>query len=154
MNSRVVVDASLALKWVLREDDSSLARSLLSSWNNNGIKIIAPALFAYEITNILYRQVLTNKLTFEQASFFQEGIFGLDIMFDFSQYKEISGKAMEYANRFRLPATYDAHYLALAEREQCEYWTADARLLNGLRGQVSWVRNLSEYQTGNERRDS
>lgn len=142
------MDASLALKWVLREDDSDLARSLLSSWNKNGIKIIVPALFAYEITNILYRQVLTKKLTYEQASFFQEGIFSLAIAFDFSLHKEISRKAMGYANRFHLPATYDAHYLALAEREQCEYWTADARLLNGLRGQLPWVHNLSDYQTG------
>jgi len=147
MSNKVVVDASLALKWVLREDDSDLARSLLTSWNGNGVEIMVPALFAYEITNILYRQVVTNKLTYEQASFFQEGIFSLKIAFDFSHHKEISRKAMFLANRFRLPASYDAHYLALAEREQCEYWTADARLLNGLRGQLPWVRNLSDHQT-------
>jgi len=27
-----------------------------------------------------------------------------------------------------LPATYDAHYLALAERLEAELWTADRRL--------------------------
>ncbi len=148
MSNTVVVDASLALKWVLREDDSDASRSLLFNWNTNSIRIIAPALFAYEITNILYRQVLTNKLTFEQASRLHKGVFTIGISLNFTDYEEISRKAMMFANRFRLTATYDSHYLALAEREQCEYWTADTRLFNGLRGQLPWVRSLSNYHAG------
>jgi len=135
MNSRVVVvDASLALKWVLPESDSDVATALLFHWNANGINLIAPCLFAYEITNILHRQIVTGKLTYEEAVRLLRKVFSSGVPLDFSQYEGISTKAMEFANSFRLPATYDAHYLALAEREQCEYWTADARLLNGLRG--------------------
>jgi hypothetical protein len=39
----------------------------------------------------------------------------------------------------------DARYLALAERESCEYWTADERLWNSVRAQLGWVRWLGEY---------
>ncbi len=48
--------------------------------------------------------------------------------------------------KFRLPATYEAHYLALAEREACDYWTADERLCNGVKGELSWVRWLGSYR--------
>ena len=40
----------------------------------------------------------------------------------------------------------DAHYLALAERENCEFWTADTRLLNAINGKLPWVHKLEEYQ--------
>lgn len=53
---------------------------------------------------------------------------------------------MELAHQFNLPATYDPHYLALAEREGCEYWTADARLWNTVKGKLAWVRWLGDYQ--------
>jgi predicted nucleic acid-binding protein len=55
MSDIVVVDASLALKWVLSESDSSAAITLLGEWNTRKVEVIAPALFAYEATNILYR---------------------------------------------------------------------------------------------------
>jgi hypothetical protein len=41
---------------------------------------------------------------------------------------------MAFTFQFSLPATYDAHYLALAERENCEFWTADTRLFNAIKG--------------------
>ena len=47
---------------------------------------------------------------------------------------------MELAHRFGIPAAYDAHYLALAEVEKCELWTADERLWNAVRSEVDWVR--------------
>ncbi len=51
---------------------------------------------------------------------------------------------MELAERFRRPATYDPHYLALAEREGCEFWTADERLWNAVKADLPWVRWLGE----------
>ena len=53
---------------------------------------------------------------------------------------------MELAHRFGLHAAYDAHYLALAEHEKCEYWTADSRLCNAVKAKLPWVHQLSEYQ--------
>ncbi len=40
----------------------------------------------------------------------------------------------------------DAYYLALAEHENCEFWTADTRLLNAINGKLPWVHKLEEYQ--------
>ena len=146
MTDSVVVDASLALKWVLSEVDSNTAITLLQSWNTDNIEIIAPALFTYEATNILYRQVVTNKLSYEEVSKLLTRLLSIGILLNFVQHREISIRAMELAHRFGLHAAYDAHYLALAEHEKCEYWTADSRLCNAVKDKLPWVHELNEYQ--------
>ena len=147
MNDVVVVDASLALKWVLSEVDSSIAITLLQRWNTEKTEVIAPALFTYEATNILYRQVVTGKLTYDETKKLLTKLFSIGILLNFSQHQEISMRAMEISHRFGLPAAYDAHYLALAEQEKCELWTADSRLWNAIGDKLPWVRRLSDYQS-------
>lgn len=147
MTDVVVVDASLALKWVLSEADSSTAITLLQRWNTEKTEVITPALFTYEATNILYRQVVTGKLTYEETKKLLTKLLSIGILLNFSQHKEISIRAMEMAHRFGLPAAYDAHYLALAEYKKCEYWTADTRLWNAIGGKLPWIRRLSDYQS-------
>ena len=146
MSDTVVVDANLALKWVLLEEDSHTSMLLLDKWTDEGRTVIAPALFAYEVTNILYRQAVSGKLTYDESRRGLEKLFALEIRLEFSLYKEVSTQAMEFAERFRLPATYDAHYLALAYAEQCECWTADRRLWNAVKRELDWVRWLGDYQ--------
>ena len=146
MSDTVVVDANLALKWVLLEEDSHTSMLLLDKWTDEGRTVIAPALFAYEVTNILYRQAVSGKLTYDESRRGLEKLFALEIRLEFSLYKEVSTQAMEFAERFRLPATYDAHYLALAYAERCECWTADRRLWNAVKRELDWVRWLGDYQ--------
>lgn len=146
MNNVVVVDASLALKWVLAEPDSGIAIMLLDHWTSEGTDVIAPALFAYEVTNTLYRQVVSGKITYNEAEQGLIDLFFTGILLKFFLYEDVSSHAMELAHRFKLPATYDAHYLALAQRENCQYWTADTRLWNAVKGKLSWVRWFSDYR--------
>ena len=146
MSDVVVVDANLALKWVLLEADSHISMMLLDKWTNEGKSIIAPALFAYEVTNILYRQALSNKLTYDEASRGLTKLFSIGVQLRFSLYEEISAKAMGFAHLFNLSATYDSHYLALADHENCEFWTADTRLWNVVNKKLDWVHWLNEYK--------
>jgi predicted nucleic acid-binding protein len=71
---------------------------------------------------------------------------GLEL--DFSQDPVLGVRAIELANNFSLLATYDAYYLALAERESCEFWTADTRMWNAVKGKFAWVRWMGDYHTG------
>ncbi len=142
----VVVDANLALKWAILEPDSDRAMMLLDKWNDEGKTIIAPALFAYEVTNIIYRQALASKLTYDEAKQGLRKLFAIGVLLQFSLYQNISVQAMEFAHRFGLAATYDTHYLALAHHENCEFWTADTRLWNAVKGKLDWVHTLKDYQ--------
>jgi predicted nucleic acid-binding protein len=142
----VVVDASLALKWVLDEPDSIAAVQLLNSWTNQATKVIAPALLTYEIANTLHRQVIKGKITYDEAKQGLEDIYATGILLTFLRYEDISVRALKFAQDFQLPATYDAHYLALAQYENCGYWTADTRLWNAVKGKLNWVRWFGDYQ--------
>src|SRR5260370_42662307 len=113
MSDVVVVDASLALKWVLAEPDSSTAVKLLNEWTDEGKSAIAPALFTYEVTNTLYRQVVAGKLTYEEAKQGLTGLFSIGVLLKYSTYEEISTQAMEFAHQINLSYTYHSHYLAL-----------------------------------------
>ena len=65
--AEVVVDASLAVKWVVGEPYNSQACALLDHWRDDGSRLLAPALFLYEVTNALAKRVQRRQLTLEQA---------------------------------------------------------------------------------------
>ena len=100
-------------------------------------------MFAYEVTNILHRQAVSGKLTYDEAKQGLSKLFSLGILLKFSFYEEISVQAIAFAQRFHLPATYDAHYLA--DHERCEFWTADARLWNVVKNELSWAHLLNDF---------
>src|SRR5260370_35113401 len=105
----VVVDASIALKWVLDEADSSTALAMLADWTDNGVEILAPALLAYEVTNALYRRVGRGIIPPEDARRGLKGDIFNSVELQFFQDADFSIRAMELAQHFDLPGTYDAH---------------------------------------------
>ena len=141
MNSGiVVVDASVAVKWAVREEiDSHIAWALLAKWIRQNTLMLAPALFSYEITNILFKKVRQGNITPDGAEIALSLILDAGIEIHSPSDRSLSIRSLNLAHTFKLPATYDAHYLALAEREQCEFWTADARLYRAVREQLAWV---------------
>jgi predicted nucleic acid-binding protein len=145
-SDEVVVDASLALKWVLEEPYSSEAHGLLEYWGGQRRKLLAPALFLYEVTNALAKRIQRQHLTLQQAK--ERLRFFLENGPLLKQIGAIHVRALEVMERFGLPTAYDAHYLALAEFQQCECWTADERLWNSVKREFQWVRWLGERKTG------
>lgn len=144
MNDLVVVDASLALKWVLNEPDSDRALALLNEWNVHGVVLLAPSLLSFEVSNALYKNFRRNKLTFDQATRTIDEVLSLGIVLEFSETSALGKRALELANQYSLPAAYDAHYLAMAEREDCELWTADMRFWNSVKHKISRVRTIGD----------
>jgi predicted nucleic acid-binding protein len=145
MSGEIVVDASLALKWVLEEPYSTEAHKLLENWGGQQNKLLAPALFLYEVANALSKRIQRHQLTLAQAK--ERLGFFLESGPLLQQIGAVHPRALELADRFRLPTAYDAHYLALAEFQQCEFWTADERLWNSVKRELRWVRWLGEGRT-------
>lgn len=146
MRNVVVIDASIAVKWVIDEPDSNKAEALLTMWGNKRIVMLAPALLAYEVTNVLYQNVRKGKITINRAREALANVLFIGLELDFSQDPDLGRRAMELAQRFNLPATYDPHYLALAERKGCEFWTADIKLWKAVQGELDWARWMGNYQ--------
>lgn len=148
MSDVVVVDASLAIKWVRTEPDSPQAIALLNQWLGSVTAVIVPSLFPDEITNVLHKHIRKGEISLDDAKQGIRDLLSIGLVFD-SQFDPIGAialctRALELANQLGLPATYDAHYLALAERQGCELWTADERLWNSVKSQLAWVRWLGE----------
>jgi predicted nucleic acid-binding protein len=141
----VVVDSSVAVKWVLPEHDTPLALSLYAEWRKLSYTQLAPDLFAYEVTNVIYRKALLGSITQVQAQDALKKLFADGPSLVAISGPDLSLRAMELSERFRRPASYDAHYLARAEREGCEFWTADERLVNSVKADLPWVRWLGEH---------
>ncbi len=140
-----MVDANIAVKWTVKEDDSHVANALLAEWRNQNKFMMAPYLYAYEISNILLKKVRKNVLTITGAQEAMTSLLDMEIEIRRPLDSKLNIRSLDIAYLFKLPASYDAHYLALAEREQCEFWTADERLYNSVKGQFSWVRLLSDH---------
>ncbi|HKV57681.1 MAG TPA: type II toxin-antitoxin system VapC family toxin [Ktedonobacteraceae bacterium] len=147
MNTKsIVVDTSIVIKWAIKEEQTDIALALLADWTAKGTVILAPALLSYEATNVFHQRIRRADYPFEDARRALYDIIYELIVFDFANTPALHIRAIQLSQQFGLPAAYDAHYLALAEREQCELWTADRRMWNSIRGKLSWVRWLGDYQ--------
>lgn len=123
--TRVVVDASFAIKWVLIEKHHVEATALLLSWKADEIELAVPSWFACEVANVLFRRVRDETLTIDDARLALVELLAFVTPREYEP--DVSLRALELAHTHDQQASYDSHYLALAERLDCELWTADLR---------------------------
>ena len=140
MSDHVVVDASVAVKWLVREPHSEEALELLTSWGESGLTLVAPHLLPAEVTNALHRRVVDGELTLSEASSQVELLLASGVQFQ--DAPGIHARALDLANALEQGAVYDSHYLALAEELDCDLWTADRRFQRAVgttSDRVRWI---------------
>ena len=141
MNSdRVCIDASLALTWLLSVQPVERADTLRRRWLKDGIELIGPPLFRAEVTSVLREEVYFKRLTREEGeeAFRLYAIIPIRIVNNQAIYR----KAWELAGEHNQHRTYDMQYLAVAELEDCAFWTLDKKLVHAMRGKnprLKWV---------------
>ena len=142
MSGSVVVDASLAVKWLVEEDDSDKAHAVLQSWVAQDITRIAPHLMPFEVANALHRRVLRGELNVGDSIRMIARLLASRLELHHSP--GLHTRALELASQLNQGAAYDAHYLALAEEFGCDLWTADERFYKAASQGVSNVRFLGD----------
>ncbi|MDE2935076.1 MAG: type II toxin-antitoxin system VapC family toxin [Chloroflexota bacterium] len=143
MSDLVVVDASLAVKWLVDEDHSDRADALLQAWSREGIRLAAPSILPAEVTNALHRRIVRGELTVEVATGLIER---LSARVELYEAPGLHARALRLASELGQGAAYDSHYLALAEALECEYWTADERFWRAASTSFDLVHSLSEVE--------
>lgn len=124
-----VLDASVAIKWVINEPGSPEARRLRDICLPRGDELIAPEYFAVEVANVLTKAQRRGVISSGQLSLKLVDLIvnGPELFPTFN----LIFRAVEIATEARI-GLYDCLYVALAEREDCELITADERLKRAL----------------------
>ena len=143
MNTLVVVDASLAVKWLVPEEHSDKADALGRLWSRQGTRRAAPYFMPVEVANALHRRVVRAELSVHDGVRLIAGLLssGLELY----ETPHLHGRALELATRLKQGAVYDALYLALAETLNCELWTADERFYHAASSVTDSVRWLGGF---------
>jgi predicted nucleic acid-binding protein len=126
--SALVIDASVAVKWVIEEEGTTEALALRDR------ALAAPDLLIAECANILWKKVRRNELS-EQEALFAAGLLArADI--ELMAMRPYLEAAVRIAVALDHPA-YDCIYIALAEAEELRFVTADMSLLGKVGQQAS-----------------
>jgi predicted nucleic acid-binding protein len=137
MNSSCLcVDASLIIRLFVNPQSERVLQ-LWTQWDEEGRQIAAPTLLYYEVANAIYRYQRHGRMSSSAAQLTLEALLALPITLHGDA--ALHSRALVLAERLSLPAAYDAHYLALAERLGAELWTADSQLGHAARDTLSWV---------------
>lgn len=139
----IVVDSGVALKWMIAEIYTIEARALRDDCLRRRIPMIAPMLLGYEIGSILRRKVRDSEITDAAAKLALYDILRIVMLVQFD--RQMTERAMDIAAITRQKAAYDAQYLALAEREGADVWTADEPFFRSTHEQFIQVRWIGSY---------
>ena len=139
---RLVVDASVAVKWLVAEDDSSIAREMAAREED----LHAPRLMASEIANALWRKARLGEIERGDAGAMLASVPGMPVRWGADEM--VCADAVRLALALDRPV-YDCVYLALAHQIGAIVVTADLRYVNALasteHGEA--IMTLADYAT-------
>ena len=123
----LVIDASVAFKWIVAEEQEDAAEALLL----HGIRRIAPDFLVVEVGNVLRTKIMNGLVDPLQA---KAGLrFVRESIDQFVSDGALVDRALEIAADLN-HAIYDCLYIACAEHTQGQLVTADRRLMRKLEG--------------------
>jgi predicted nucleic acid-binding protein len=136
----LVVDASVAVKWLVDEPEHPVARSLL----DRNEQLHAPDFVFVETANVLWKKVRRGELSAEQAF---EGVDSLPRLFEtIVPSTLLVARALRIAIEMAHPV-YDCLYIACSEHVDADLVTADAKFVGKVRAGSPGARTraLSEF---------
>lgn len=137
---RVVVDASVVVKWYIPEKNHEEARRLRDDYLDGAHEIVAPHLLGFEVVNALkYSGYYEGERLDEAAESLSE--YGVELR-PFGD----CGRVAETADELDV-SVYDASYVALASATDSVVFTADEVLVEDTAGTeyVDRVEHIRDY---------
>ena len=137
---KIVVDASVVIKWFIPEIHAKAAIRLLDA----PTRFLAPDLIYAEVGNILWKKLRSGELTQDAA----DGILNdfKKIPFEITESQLLLEIVWQIATQHQR-TVYDSLYLALAFTKNCLFATADLTLVNALKqtnlnSLILWVEDI------------
>jgi predicted nucleic acid-binding protein len=137
---RYVIDSSVAFKWMVPESYQDKANLLRDDFRNGVHALLAPDVFPFEIAHALTRAERQGRITVGQAIALWVDI--VTTLPHLSSGLSLTPRAITISSVARI-GVYDCLYVALAEKENCEFITADDKLVKNLQTQFPFIKELA-----------
>lgn len=145
--SYLLVDASVAIKWLFREEHSEKAVLLRRGATAMHWPFICPPHFVSEVINVVYQHTRrgdpAQRLSEPRAGEAIDDL--LSYSFTLIRSNELYRHAWAVARRYEISSIYDALYVALADIYETPLWTADMPLHKAV-SDASLVRWIGDYE--------
>jgi predicted nucleic acid-binding protein len=140
---KAVIDASAALKWQFKDEEASDAATiLLGDFVEGKIELITVTLFPYEILsalNVAIKRGRISEAIGQKALTYLTSLGIEEKIFD-----DLIGTTFKIARKYHL-SPYDCAYIALAEKEECSFYTGDKKLFNAAKVRLPMVQWIGNY---------
>jgi predicted nucleic acid-binding protein len=140
----IVIDANIAVRAILPIEGKSDVPERMASWHRSRSKIFAPELLIAETVSVIRRGIFDRWITEEEGQEAVEDLYRLGVEIVPTD-AGICQAALAWAGRLGQSKAYDGFYLAVAERQEAELWTADEKLVNrGKQLNLPWILWIDE----------
>lgn len=146
--SAIVIDANVAVKWVIDEESTNRARDLLENSRRERRPLVGPPMLTSEVVNVIYQRLRSRDPDrhVTQAEAERALTEFLNIPIQLLAPAGLYEEGFALARDRGLTNIYDGLYVVLAEMLGVEMWTADQILLKALGPDAPWVRAIELYE--------
>jgi predicted nucleic acid-binding protein len=135
----MIVDANVILRAFFPDEEQAQAQALIRNHVAGRIRLAAPTLILYEVTNAVVQAVRRERITDENREAILAAFEGLDIELEPVTWQQMLPLALQFDR-----SAYDAAYLSLAEMRREPLVTGDLRLYNAVRDHLDTVRWIED----------
>ncbi|MGC9449956.1 MAG: type II toxin-antitoxin system VapC family toxin [Oceanipulchritudo sp.] len=136
--NRVVADASFCGAWILPDESSEAAAALLEEIESGAVELVVPALWHYEMGNLLKSAIRRGRLTRAAARSAQDLLGQVPLGLCDVPSAQTGRAILELSLKHGLSA-YDSSYLELARRLKLPLRTADKPLRKAAAAELDMV---------------
>lgn len=138
----VVVDASVAAKWQLKDEAHvAEAERLLRTIESGAVRLVVPDFWRYEVAGLYTKAVANGRMGDVDA---------LEALSDVLRIPAVRLPLPHPMDAFRAARRFnrsliDCFYLAIAEERGCDFWSDDRKLCRALSPTYPFVRWIGDY---------
>jgi len=137
----MIVDASVVLRGFFPDEEGhAKAQALIRAYAQGEIKLHAPNLLPYEVTNAILQAIRRDRIGPEKGREILTAFQGLSI-----PTVDVSWQQTLELARTHDRSAYDGAYLALAGESGSKLVTGDRRLYNAVKDRLPWILWIEDY---------